>query len=94
MRSRQVLALIYEAGRGNVSRRLPSQSGRSRASYDSVRVWDRVTKPAVRRYPEGDEMQIPSAVIAFQSARHKQQESTPFPNPGKCRAPSGGWPGR
>src|SRR6266436_7620254 len=37
---------------------------------------------------EGDEMQIPSAVIAFQSARHKEQESPPFPNPGKGRAPS------
>src|SRR5229473_1738098 len=37
---------------------------------------------------EGDEMQIPSAVIAFQSARHKEQESPPFPNTGKGRAPS------
>src|SRR6266481_3215419 len=37
---------------------------------------------------ESDEVQIPSAVIAFQSARHKEQESPPFPNTGKGRAPS------
>src|SRR5258708_27078571 len=37
---------------------------------------------------EGDEMQIPSAVITFQFTRHKEQECPPFPNPGKGRAPS------
>ena len=37
---------------------------------------------------EGDEMQIPPAVIAFQFPRHKSRKSPPFPNPGKGRAPS------
>jgi hypothetical protein len=39
-----------------------------------------------RRTTEGDEMQIPSAVIAFQFARHKDQEAPLFPN-----QPRKGW---
>jgi hypothetical protein len=36
---------------------------------------------------EGDEMQIPSSVIAFQFARHKEQNPHPFPTPERVGHP-------